>query len=251
MSRLLFGLLLLVPSAGAWAQRDDEADDAPIPYQEGEVEEAPRPARPRAKRTTEQAWEDDRDTSDLEIKTGRLDDPNYGLSGEFMLGAMLLDPARGTIADPRFGFGVRITWEYGRLLSDEFLREIFFADLGWAYAVSSDGTAAVRAETRYHYITLAPAFALRFGRSPVAAFAQVGLGINVSHTELTVGPTGSIPIPDGAKFLFQYGIGLRFRPIIAVVAENNLRLSFRIELTRFVRGYMHDTFLGGSIGLTL
>jgi hypothetical protein len=51
----------------------------------------------------------------------------------------------------------------------------------------------------------------------------------------------------GTKFLFQYGIGLRGRP--AVVADGSVRIQFRIELTRFIRGYMHDMYIGGGIGM--
>ena len=51
----------------------------------------------------------------------------------------------------------------------------------------------------------------------------------------------------GTKFLFQYGVGLRGRP--AIIANGAVRIQFRIELIRFIRGYMQDTYLGGSLGL--
>ena len=83
----------------------------------------------------------------------------------------------------------------------------------------------------------------------MAAFAQLGLGFNYTYSVLTV--EGNQTTLSGVKFLFQYGLGLRFRPaIVTINGKDVLRLSFRIEVTRFLRGYMSDTFLGGSLGLT-
>ena len=243
MKRLLCSLLLVAPVCG-WAQRDD---DAPIPYED--EDEAPRQTRHKSKRPVEQIREEEEEDASYHERQGRLDDPNIGLSGELLAGAMLLESSRGALVDPRFMFGVRFTWEFGRLLSDEFLREMFFADVGWQFAATGDGTSEVRTDTTFHYFTVAPAFALRFGQSPVAAFAQLGLGFNYTYSVLTV--EGNQTTLSGVKFLFQYGLGLRFRPaIVTINGKDVLRLSFRIEVTRFLRGYMSDTFLGGSLGLT-
>jgi hypothetical protein len=243
MTRLLFGLLVAAPLAG-WSQSDD---DAPIPYED--EDDAPAEVRHRSKRPVEGLREEEDETSEYNVRTGHLDDPNIGLSGELLAGAMLFESARGALVDPRFMFGVRFTWEYGRLLSDEFLREVFFADITWQFAATGDGTTEVRSDATYHYFTVAPAFALRLGTSPVAAFAQVGAGFNYGFSSLRVG--SQVTTVEGVKFLFQYGLGLRFRPAIVVVkGKELLRLSFRVEVTRFVRGYMQDTFLGGSVGLT-
>jgi hypothetical protein len=48
----------------------------------------------------------------------------------------------------------------------------------------------------------------------------------------------------GLKPLLQYGVGFRGRPRL----NERMSLTFRVELMRFRRGYMDDTFLGGSIG---
>ena len=52
----------------------------------------------------------------------------------------------------------------------------------------------------------------------------------------------------GLRPLLQYGIGLRGRPLIGG-DDSRLRLTFRVELMRFRRSYLNDTFLGGSLGL--
>ncbi len=244
MKRLLGVLVMLAPLC-AWAQR---SDDAPIPYDDDD--EVPAQVHRRApRRPREQVREEDEEDTAYAERTGRKDDPNVGLSGEFVAGAMLLESSRGALVDPQFMVGVRVTWEFGRLMSDEFLREMFFADIGWQYTATQDGTAAVHADTSLHYFTVAPAVAWRFGQSPVAAFAQLGLGFNSTSSVLRV---NNAPMDlSGVKFLFQYGLGLRFRPaIVSVKGKDVLRLSFRIEVTRFLREYMSDTFLGGSLGLT-
>lgn len=243
MKRLLCVLLLLlVAPSSAWAQK---GDDAPIPYDDGDDEVPAQEHQRRAKRPSDALREKDEDTA----RTGRLDDPNVGLSVEAIAGAMLLESSRGALVDPRFMVGARLTWEFGRLLSDELVREMFFADIGWQYAATGDGTTSVRVDTAFHSFTVAPAFAWRFGQSPVAAFVQLGLGVNYTYSVLQL---DSVPTDLSAvTLLFQYGLGLRFRPaIVTIKGKDVLRLSFRIEVTRFLRWYMSDTFLGGSVGLT-
>lgn len=51
----------------------------------------------------------------------------------------------------------------------------------------------------------------------------------------------------GIKPLLQYGLGLRGAPRLG--PDGPFRISFRLELTRFRRGYMDDTFVGGSVGV--
>lgn len=247
MKRLIFSFLLALPLSG-WAQ---SGDDTPIPYEDDdEVQgDAPRPARQVTEHERKTADDTGEDETAYEVSRGHLDDPNLGLSVEGLAGAMLLDAARGALADPRFMAGARLTWEYGRLLSDEDLREVFFADLTWQATATGDGTAQVRADTTYHDFSIAPAFAWKFSPAPVALFAQVGAGVSYVSSQLRVGETTTEV--DGVRFLFQYGLGMRFRPgIVARHGKDVLRLSFRLEVTRFVRGIMHDTFLGGSAGLT-
>jgi hypothetical protein len=242
MKRLLCALLLVAPLS-AWAQK---VDDAPIPYDDGDDEDPVQAHQRRTKRQRDELREkDEEDTA----RTGRLDDPNAGLSVEALAGVILLESSRGALVDPRLMVGARLTWEFGRLLSDELLREMFFADIGWQYAATGDGTTSVRVDTAFHSFTVAPAFAWRFGQSPVAAFAQLGLGVNYTYSVLQL---DGVPTEVSAvKLLFQYGLGLRFRPaIVTVKGKDVLRLSFRVEVTRFLRWYLSDTFLGGSVGLT-
>ncbi len=233
--------LLLAVAVPAFAQKDD---DAPIPYDdEGASEERD---VPKKSRRSERIREEEEEAEEMEESMSSIDDPNYGLSGEVLLGAMLFESSRGGGVDGAFMGGLRFTWEWGRLIPDEYLREMFFADLTWQYAVLHDGTAQVYADAHQHFITLSPAIAYPFGKSPIAVYGQLGIGFNVDNSVVFIDKAGVALT--GTKFLLQYGVGLRFRP--SLVQDDWLRLSFRVELTRFLRGYMHDTFLGGSVGVT-
>ena len=97
-------------------------------------------------------------------------------------------------------------------------------------------------------------------KSPVSVYGQLGIGLvfNPSQVEINKTPTTLT----GNKILFQYGGGLRFRPLVVTWgrksrinadfagADDGMRVSFRVELTRFRRGYIDDTFFGGSLGVT-
>lgn len=239
-------LLLLLPGVALAQQRDDD----PIPYSDpdGEGDEGRR-ALPRKSEKTPDLRED----TELEERerTAQLtskDDPNIGLSFEVLQGLLLLESSRGGGVDPRYQLGFRFTWEFGRLIADEFLRENFFADVTWLYAwTRGEGTAEVVGAANYHDFTVAPAFAIPLGRrSNVAFYGQLGLGFAYQTSSIDV--AGTRTDIAGIKLLGQYGLGFRFR--LPVVEGDWLRLSFRLELTRFRRGYMDDTLFGGSLGLT-
>jgi hypothetical protein len=235
-------VVLLLPQATLAQKRDDD----PIPYSDDDDERRslPRKSEPTRELPQETAVEED----DRRVSLTSQDDPNIGLSLELVQGVLLLESSRGGGVDPRYQLGVRFTWEFGRLIPDEFLRELFFADVTWLYAWSrGDGTTEVNTNVNYHDFTFAPAFALPLGKkSPVSFFGQLGLGVAYQTSSLNVSATTTDIA--GAKLLVQYGLGLRFRP--AIVEGDWMRLSFRLELTRFRRGYMDDTLVGGSIGLT-
>lgn len=235
MSSARFLMAALLLTSTAWAQKDE-----PLPYDdERKADDAPR-------RRVDRVREEDEDAERADTETfSHIDDPNVGFSFEVLSGLMLFDGARGTL-DPRFMVGGRFTWELGRVIPDEFLREMFFADLTYSWALTRDGTRAATVDTSQHYLTLAPAIGYPFKTLPLLAYVQAGVGLNLTEETLYVGDTRSSL--NSTRFLFQYGVGLRARP--AIVASEKLRLSFRIELTRFIRGYMHDMMLGGSLGLT-
>jgi hypothetical protein len=239
MIRLLLFSLLAV-SLPALAQRDD---DAPIPYDEGD--EGNRAAPTKMKRSRETLREEEEEAVEAEETLTHLDDPNIGVGAEFMPGLMLLESSKGAGTEPRFTYGFRFTWEWGRLIPDEYLREMFFADVAWRYTAYADGTAQVHTDTNYHFFALAPAVALPFGKSFLSAYAQLGVGFNFSTMSQYI-DANRVDLA-GTKFLFQYGIGLRGRP--AIVADGSVRISFRVEVARFIRGYMHDTFLGVGAGM--
>lgn len=233
--RLALPLLLLALPALA------QKDDAPIPYDdEGATEE---PVKPKKSRKSERLREEDEDAAERDERLASTDDPNYGVGGELNAGLMLLDSSRGGV-DPRFSFGVRFTWEFGRLFSDEYLREMFFADVQWRFAVSTDGTAQISSWASQHDFSLAPAIVWAFSKT-LGAYAQLGIGVNAAFTGVRIDTT-EVQL-QGARFLFQYGIGLRGRP--AVTEDETIRITWRIEITRYLRGYMHDTYFGAGIGL--
>ncbi|GMU63005.1 MAG: hypothetical protein AMXMBFR34_47680 [Myxococcaceae bacterium] len=239
MTRLFLAALLCL-AGPTFAQSDD---DAPIPYDDdGEDNKA---APTKMKRSRETLREEEEEEVEAEETLTHLDDPNIGVGAEFLPGLMLLESSKGAGTEPRFMYGFRFTWEWGRLIPDEYLREMFFADVAWQYTAYSDGTPQVHTDTNYHYFTLAPAFAIPFGKSFMSAYAQLGIGFNYSTMSQYVDTTQTNL--SGTKFLFQYGIGLRGRP--AILADGSVRISFRVELTRFIRGYMHDTFLGVGVGM--
>jgi hypothetical protein len=186
---------------------------------------------------------DDAETEgDFERMAGS-DDPNKGFSSELVLGTMLLKSSRGRLADPAFGMGLHFTWEYGRILNNEPLREALWADVRWMMAGTSDGTELINGRTRIHYFSLAPAYEYAFGPAKAYGFfGQLGGGFAYQSTAIIIG--GAETAVKGIKPMLQYGLGFRGRPRIS----EKLCLSFRLELMRFRRGYLDDTFVGGSIG---
>lgn len=242
MNRTLLAVAL-VASMSAFAQDDDAA----IPYGDDDSSDLvkQKEKKSKKKRRAEEIREEDEEEKEGEEPLANLDDPNIGIGGEILSGVALLDSAKGGV-DPRYYFGLRFTWEFGRLIPDEFLREMFFMDLTWTYAATKEGTTQVNVDTHLHDFTLAPAFALPFGaKSPIAVYAQLGLGFDYSYSVAKIDQQ-TVTL-GGTKFLFQYGLGIRGRP--AVVADGTVRIQFRVEVTRFVRGYMHDMYIGGGIGM--
>ncbi|MBS1153574.1 MAG: hypothetical protein H6Q89_5272 [Myxococcaceae bacterium] len=257
--RLLFFALLLTASA-ARAQSDEGA----IPYSDdAEQDERNRRELPKSSDASPNIREE---TEVESLERGEslaaIDDPSIGLSLELIAGVLLLDSSRGATFEPKGMAGLRFTWEWSRtVFSDELLRELFFVDVAWSHAASSEGTNEINATSNYHYFSFAPAFAFPFGtKSPVSVYAQLGVGLSFNPSVVVIN-TASTPLV-GNKFLFQYGGGLRFRPLIVSWnrksnlnsdfdgAKDGLRLSFRLELTRFRRSYIDDTFVGGSLGVT-
>ncbi|WP_232293348.1 hypothetical protein [Stigmatella aurantiaca] len=239
-SRLLLAFLgALALSTPALAQDEDE--DAPYAYPDDSEEDAPRKL-PRRSDPTADFERMSEEGEDFE-KMYRLDDPNTGLAGEVILGAMLLSSSKGAFAETGLGLGLRFTWEYGRILDSEPLREALWADVRWMMAGLSDGTDLISSSSRIHYFTIAPAYEFTFGAAQAfGVFGQVGGGMALQSSQVSIGQDETSV--KGIKPLLQYGVGFRGRPRLS----DRLALSFRVELTRFRRGYMNDTFIGGSLG---
>ena len=239
---LLLGALVLAPPALA-----QEDDDAPLEYpdDEDETEDTPRKLPPRSSDPTADydRMADEREAEEDFERMAGDDDPNKGFAGEVILGAMLLDSSRGRFADPTLGLGLRFTWEFGRILNNEPLRETVWADVRWMMAGASAGTTLINGSSRNHYFSVAPAYEFVFGADKLyGVFGQLGGGFAFQTTSLTIGQEQTAV--KGLKPLVQYGLGFRGRPRLS----EKVSLAFRLELMRFRRGYMDDTFVGGSIG---
>ncbi len=237
-------LLLLAPAA-----RAQEDGEAPIPYSD-EDKGASRPSSARPKAQRDHA-DDLRDAAEAEEeqdapRLAGLDDPNVGLSLEAVAGLMLVGDSRGAGPAGRPAWGLRATWEFGRLSANETLHEALFADITWTYTGQREGTTTLFADDNAHRFSIAPAFAfpLRHG-STLSFFLQAGAGLAYQSSVLHINQAETRVT--GVKPLFEYGVGFRVRPTL--VPEGSLRLAFRFGLTRYRRGYIDDTFLGGSLGV--
>jgi|CXWL01.1.fsa_nt_gi hypothetical protein len=250
------GLLLLALASSIWAappkkkpppkEATPPADEY-TPYEDEEkIDERNRRELPKRSEPTPII----RDETDFEKKKreetlAHLDDPNYGVSAEFVFGVMLLESSRGVGVEARPQLGARLVWEFARLIPDEYWREAMFVDFGWRSTSYREGNNTAFVDTVHHSITAAPAFAFPLGpKSSFAPYVQAGVGVGIQSSRVSVDK--NVTDITGSKLLLQYGVGFRGRP--AITADGAVRMSFRIELMRFRRGYMDDTFFGGSLG---
>jgi len=237
----LLPLCLSLLAAPALAQ-----DDEVIPYPDDPVEtDIPRRRLPPISDPTRgRAEETEIEKQDRLVSLAGLDDPTLGLGAEAVVGVMFLESSRGALVDPRLALGLRIHWEFGRLFFDEVIRQGLFADLSWNYAAVHDGTLTVNTDTHYHYLTIAPGFAFPVFGPDFLLYGQVGGGLVLQYSALHFEERATAMT--GLKPALQYGIGFRGRPLVSV--DGLLRVSFRVELTRYRRHYMDDTYLGASLG---
>ena len=249
MRALFLALLLTAPFAHAQKKGSDEGA-IPYPEDESQDERNRRELPKKSDASPNIREETDVESQDREKSMAHLDDPSIGLGLEMLIGAMLLDSTRGTPVDIQLMGGIRFTWEWSRtLFSDEFLREYFFADVTWSRTQNTYGTAEVFSNSTNDFFTFAPAFSFPFGhKSPISVYAQAGIGFAFNSASLTIDATSQSI--SGAKILIQYGGGIRGRPLVVEFDGGALRISFRIEVTRFRRAYMDDTYLGAGVGVT-
>ncbi|WP_434380361.1 hypothetical protein [Melittangium boletus] len=241
------------PSQSRRGRATSPDEDTPYAYPDDEEGQKERPSRRRAPERPERdmhedfrrAAEGEDEEKDFQ-RMANLDDPNTGVAFEVIGGVMFLSSARGqTLGDAQPAFGGRFTWEYGRLLNSEPLREALWFDVRYTYAGQREGTGLIVGDTRLHYATIAPAYEFTFGdSSDYGVFLQAGGGIAYQHTAIEAG--GKVTVVDGVKSLIQYGVGLRGRTQLS--AASNVRLAWRLEAQRYRRGYQDDTFFGASLG---
>jgi hypothetical protein len=246
-SPTLSGVLVLV--LALTGLRAHAAPDESIPY----------PAQPQAPNEDRNALPNESNPTyvppveypyEAESRDERLsdiNDPGPGLYAEFLAAAMFVEATRGSLVDARLGLGARITWDMGRIFPSDLLRQALFIDFQYIGTSFREGTELFFTDTQFHYLTLAPAWAFPFGDgSPYAFYLQLGGGVAIVHSALSA--EGAVTPETGFQPVFQYGLGFRGQPRLGGL-DSALRLSFRVEVTRFQRGYAADTYIGGSIGL--
>lgn len=231
--------LLLASSASALAQEDE-----PIPYGEDEEASPRKKLPPRSEPTRGRSEETDVEKQEREANLALLDDPTIGVGFELLSGLMLIESSRGAVVDPRFGAGANFTWEFGRLFFNEALRDGLFADLRWEWSSLHDGTTAIYEDTHFHYLSIAPAFGVPVMGPDFIVYGQLGGGMVLQQSTLHFGDRSAATT--GLKPLIQYGVGIRGKPLVSV--DGLLRVAFRVELVRYRRHYMDDTYLGASLG---
>jgi hypothetical protein len=256
--RALIMALLVATAADAAKGRKKEDDPLPYDDQTSDDDDRRRELPKRSEEAPSVREETEVEQQDREVSLASDDDPNIGLSGELIMGVNLLESSRGGGFEPMFMGGLRFTWEWSRtFLTDEFWREIFFADVSWMGSGAPSGwsssgpswftgTREVSTSVNYHYFTLAEAFALPLGKTPLAAFASVGIGLGYQTASVYVNQMQTDV--SAARFVATFGGGVRAR--IGLTADDKIRLSFRFETTHVRRGYMGDTFLNASVGVT-
>lgn len=241
ISRALLFTLSVLASAPALAQ-DDEMIPYPDDPQETDVPRRRLP--PRSDPTRGRSEETEIEKQDRQLSLAQLDDPSIGIATEAVGGVMMIESSRGALVEPRLAVGVKVIWEFGRLFFDEALRDGLFADLSWKYAALNDGTLRINTDSNYHYLTIAPAFGFPVMGPDFLVYGQIGGGVVMQYSVLHFNESATAIT--AIKPAFQYGVGFRGRPLVS--PDGLLRITFRVELTRYRRHYMDDTYLGATLG---
>ena len=249
----------LVLAAPAFAQDDSQA----IPYDDGTTPSTPTPSTPSdsaqgtssagngslpydSEATPSRPTEVPVEKQDRDLELAKDDDPSVGVGGQLVAGGLLLDASDGSGTQMKLAYGLRFTWDIGRRFSNDAIHNGLFADVTWLHAGEHGGTQEVFDDTGYNDFTIAPAWQFLFGEgSSYGFYVQAGVGMSIWSSTFQIDKNQTDV--GGLKPLLQYGIGLRGRPLLS--DEGRMRLTFRVELTRFRRAYFNDTFFGGSIGI--
>lgn len=225
LAAVLLGPLL------AWGQDFESYDDARDSGEEAYRDYDPTPPPEAADRVDP-------------FRLARVDDPHAGFAFEALVGLLLADSAAAGGPQGRFSGGLRGTWEFGRAIALDPFREALLLDLSWWASGAREGTEAVFSREALHLFTVAPAWNFRLSpQAPWSFYLQAGAGLAWQLADVTA--SGLTTEVSGVRPVLQYGLGLRARPQI----DERLSLTFRLELTRFRRGYLDDTWIGVSGGL--
>lgn len=256
---LAAALVVLAPRLARAADDDDESDqrlddDQAQPRHSSDDDsssssdddEAPR--RPKHHRhrdgdtTAEEELSDEPDPSMQ--KMAREDDPRIGLGVEAALSLDLIDKSYGPGTQNTGAFGLRVNWAPGVLWTDpedEFWRYALLVEASWDHASYSDGTKMVNTSTALNYFNVRGLFGYPVQKL-LLFYGALGPGFTLENVSYNV-QGASTPL-SGAKFNIAYGLGARLN----FQANDRFALVSRLELLRYRRGYMNDTFMTFTVG---
>ncbi len=194
----------------------------------------------------EEEEERSRDPENIHAKGGAFfGTSNIGLTGEFSLGGYFRQGPMGSL-NARFGLGVSINWNMGKLLfdSDFFLNKALWLQLAWFTPLSASGdtgTDTVKVTQNQHNVTLAVLVGYPVWR--LFIYGKFGPGLFVGKLDYDIdGSTASWGIVRGG---IVYGVGVHTMHFFT----DAIGISARLELTGQRRHYFNDLQLNLNIGL--
>jgi hypothetical protein len=237
-------LVLALCAAPVAARADDEEGSNSEDDKRLEENSQRRDPQSKHKRTKDSTAEEELAEEKKPESLSRLDDPHIGLSAEAAFSMALLNKSNGPGYNASGGFGLRVDWSVGRLWSDpadEFWKFALLAELAYDYVGGSEGTQAISTSTGYHFINLRGLFGW-----PVKDFFLIygALGGGLTVESIGYNVQGTQTSLTGTKPDFDYGAGGRFR----FALNPSVAISGRLELMRFRRGYLDDTFFSLTVG---
>lgn len=197
----------------------------------------------------EQAEEEERrskDPENIHAKGGAFfGTSNIGLTGEFSLGGYFRQGSMGSL-DAKFGLGVSIGWDMGKLLFDPdfFLSKALWLQLAWFFPLNASGesgTDMIQVTQNQHNVSLAVLVGYPVWR--LFIYGKFGPALYVGKLEYDLdGAVSSWGVVRGGVV---YGVGVHTMHFFT----DAIGISGRIELTGQRRHYFNDLQLNLNVGL--
>ena len=189
---------------------------------------------------------DDEEEDDSDSTASSFFGPrNIGLTAELTLGSLFRQSSFGSL-DPKFGFGLAVSWNMGRMLFDPdlwLLHKGLWLELSWLMPfgiVDEEGTETTRVTQSQHNLSLSLMFGCPLWR--LLVYGKVGPSLYVGGLTYDVdGSQGNWSVLRGGVV---YGVGVH---TMFFVTEA-FGLSARIELLGHRRHYYNDLQLSLNLG---